>query len=106
MTGGRDRRTRQRFDCEFPVQVISGEGELYGRTVNLSLGGMLLQIDPPLGYGERVTVRFRLPALAVDTEVEAIVRWSGGSQNGLQFGSMRARDVWALNRLFKTMAGS
>ena len=37
----------------------------------------------------------------VDTEVEATVRWLDEGFCGLQFGSLRARDVWGLNRIFE-----
>jgi hypothetical protein len=73
-----------------------------GESVNLSLGGMLIETDRRFPLGTALLLRFRLPALENDTEVQTTVRWSKGSNHGVQFGSMRARDVWGLNKLFKT----
>lgn len=62
---------------------------------------MYLLTDSPLAYGTRVKVQFPLPALRETAEIEATVRWGGDDGMGVQFGSLRAREVWALNQLFK-----
>jgi hypothetical protein len=49
-----------------------------------------------------VRVVFRLASLKEDTEVDATVRWKQPDGLGLQFGSLRAIDVWGLNQLFKS----
>jgi hypothetical protein len=98
----KEKRAQTRYECRLPVRVETGAETLAGDSVNFSLGGMLVEIDRRFQLGTELTLRFRLPALDVDTEVKAAVRWSNDNHHGVQFGSMRARDVWALNRLFKT----
>ncbi len=62
---------------------------------------MYLLADSALPYGTAVRVRFPLPALRETVEVAATVRWGGDDGMGVQFGSLRAREVWGLNQLFK-----
>ena len=95
------KRAHPRYQFRVPVQVSSDQGETSGYSVNVSLGGMLLEIPVPFPFGTKLNLRFRLPGIDSDTEVEATVRWNKENGIGLQFGSLRAKDVWALNRLFK-----
>ena len=76
-------------------------GKIETITENVSLGGMLLVTEESLPYGTPVTLQFYLPALKEDAQLEATVRWGREGRMGVQFGSLRARDVWALNQLFK-----
>lgn len=81
--------------------VVHEGGELRCTTRNVSLGGMYLLTETPLPYGTRVRVRFHLAALRETAEIEATVRWGGEDGMGVQFGSLRAREVWGLNQIFK-----
>lgn len=80
-------------------------GELPCTTRNVSLGGMYLRTGQPLPYGTPVRVRFPLTALRETVEVAATTRWQGEDGMGVQFGSLRAREVWGLNQLFRALAG-
>lgn len=100
MARGRQ-RIYPRYTADLPVEIITHAGALSAVSVDLSIGGMRVQTPSPLEFGAAVKVRFRLPTLDEDTEVEATVRWVQGERAGLQFGSLRARDVWAMNRLFR-----
>ena len=62
----------------------------------------MLAIDGEFQVGVPVKLRFTLPALRDDVTCDAIVRWFTQDGVGLQFGSLRARDVWALNQLFRS----
>ncbi len=99
-----EKRTYARYEYRIPVEAAIGDREISGLTVNLSLGGMLLQVAEPLPFGTRLRLRFRLPALDSDTEVYAAVRWVTKTAMGVQFESLRARDVWGLNRLFENLS--
>ena len=99
MTTGR--RVHERYDRELTVKVSYDEGEFECVTRNVSLGGMYLLSDTQLPYGMKVTLEFFLPALKEDAKLEAVVRWEKPDGMGVQFGSLRAREVWALNQLFK-----
>ena len=95
------KRAYQRYPCNLPVKIVTESGEVEGTAVNISLGGMLVESAQTLAFGSAVKLRFRLPAMNSDTEVDAVVRWNQGNAFGLQFGSLRAKDVWGLNRLFE-----
>ena len=95
------RRIHQRYIAKVPVRIITENGEVDAEAVNISLGGMRVKTDVALDFGSTVNTVFRLPTLDVDTEVEATVRWLDEGFCGLQFGSLRARDVWGLNRIFE-----
>ncbi|MDD9937123.1 MAG: PilZ domain-containing protein [Myxococcales bacterium] len=101
MSREKKQRIYPRFVAELPVEIITQAGIQHGTSVDLSIGGIRLRTSPPLEFGATVTLRFRLPWLEEDTVVESTVRWVEPDRAGLQFGSLRARDVWALNRLFR-----
>ncbi len=102
MSRWKEKRAQTRYAYRLPLQ-IEVKGETFtGDSVNFSLEGMLIETERAFSLGTTLTLQFRLPALDVDTVVQAVVRWSKDGRHGVQFGSMRARDVWALNKLFKT----
>lgn len=76
-------------------------GQIECVTRNVSLGGMYLVTSSSLPYGTTVTLEFYLPALKEDVNIEATVRWVKDDGMGVQFGSLRAREVWGLNQLFE-----
>jgi hypothetical protein len=96
------RRVHERYDRRLDVVVIHEDAEIACVSRNISLGGMLLDCtDANLPYGSKVRLKFHLPALREDANIEATVRWQREEGMGVQFGSLRAREVWALNQLFK-----
>lgn len=99
MTG--TKRAHERYDRKIPVTIIAEGRELQGTTINVSLGGMFVALAEPVKFGSVVKVRFRLPALKEDTELTCTVRWVTPEGVGVQFGSLRAMEVWGLNQLFK-----
>ncbi|MBK6577394.1 MAG: PilZ domain-containing protein [Sandaracinaceae bacterium] len=106
MTG---RRVHERYDCDLPVliapQGVEGAAAepVPTRTQNVSLGGMYLLSELQVPYGTAVKVTFRLPSLKEDTVCEGIVRWNKPDGFGVQFGSLRAIEVWGFHQLFKTL---
>jgi hypothetical protein len=71
---------------------------------DVSLGGMFVYTDAKVPFGADVEVVIRLPALKEETSIQAVARWHQEGGVGLSFKSLRAREVWALNQLFKTSA--
>ena len=71
-------------------------------TRNLSLGGVFVETAASVVFGSTVKIRLRLPAVHEDSTIETTVRWKTPEGVGLQFGSLRALEVWGLNQLFKT----
>lgn len=94
-------RLHQRYEHRLSVLVIAGDSEQQGETLNLSLGGAFVEVEHPPAFGSSVVLRMKLPALDETSDVEATVRWTRPSGVGVQFGSLRAKEVWALNQLLR-----
>ncbi len=101
----RGRRLYERIDLSLPVQVEHEHRRFEAVTRNVSLGGVYLVTHEPLELGDSLRLAFRLPDLDRATECEAMVRWQGSDGYGLQFGSLRAIDVWGINQIFRKRAG-
>lgn len=98
------RRVHERYDCEVSVTLLHEGRELVAIANNVSLGGMFLCIDESLPLATSVTVRFEVPGSGVAVETESVVRWHKPEGFGVQFQSLRAREVWALNRWFSKLS--
>jgi uncharacterized protein (TIGR02266 family) len=102
------RRTDPRYDRQVEVEVKAGTRTFTGRTRNLSLGGMYLETSEVLPVQSTIDIHFRVPTQPELIEVTGEVRWvePGSSERrpglGIRFHGLRARDVWALNRLFQS----
>lgn len=94
-------RVHRRVDWHAPVLLVTAQGSIRAETRNVSVGGMLVATSAPIAFGEVIRIAFRLPALQIDTETDAIVRWKQPYAIGLQFVALRAIDVWALHRLLR-----
>jgi hypothetical protein len=95
------RRVHERFECELAVTIVYEGREIGAVTSNVSLGGMFIATSTQLPFGATAKVRLRLPALKEDSEVPVTIRWVTKEGLGVQFGSLRALEVWGLNQLFK-----
>lgn len=100
-----ERRDNQRFDLEVVVHIErNGEVNVWP-SEDVSAGGMRLRVDEgdPPNIGERFPLSFALPLLAEPVKAQGEVRWvDKGSPTicGIQFTTgLRAREVWAINRL-------
>ena len=96
-----NRRTRNRHDVSIPAKLIIDGTSNDCTMLNLSLGGTLVASNSKFTMGQRVRIEFVVPHVNHAIEVGGIVRWSNTDGVGLQFDSLRARDVWALNEYFK-----
>lgn len=101
-----ERRDNQRFEVEVVVRVFMGDTVVDWPSEDISAGGMRLRVDAQVPkIGERLKVSFKLPLLAAPIEAEGEVRWVDRSTPptiGIQFSTgLRAREVWAINRLHK-----
>jgi hypothetical protein len=96
------RRVHERYAYRLPIVIVHDGREIHAHTVNLSLGGAFIASETELPYGTQARARFRLPTMKEDTEVPVTVRWKTPEGFGVQFGSLRALEVWALNQLFKS----
>lgn len=106
--GEQFRRTDPRYNRRIDVEVKGSGKQFSAQTRNLSLGGMFIESTELLPIQSTVELRFSLPAQPEPVEVTAEVRWiergDGGvaAGMGVRFHGLRARDVWAFNRLFQS----
>jgi hypothetical protein len=96
------RRQNQRYLVDLDVDLRIGENTLRARAKNLSLGGVYLELAEKTALGERVHLRFTVAGHAV--EVDALVRWHGDRGAGVQFDSLRARDVYEIGKYLETLS--
>ena len=71
---------------------------------NLSLGGCFVSTNRPGAAGSRIVLRFRLDDGADPIEASGIVRWvkdGEGGGMGIQFDSIKGRDLVALKRFIE-----
>jgi type IV pilus assembly protein PilZ len=99
------RRLHERHELCLPVVVLHDGAAYTGQTQNVSLGGMLITGDAGrVPFGAEVRVRVEASRPAIESEIEATVRWVKDGAIGVQFGSLRAKEQWALNQLLKSGA--
>lgn len=99
-----EQRATERYDLEVQVQVDRVGSFDSWATEDVSAGGMRLKADTgtPPRVGERFEVEFRLPLLPDPVRARGEVRWVNEGVCGVQFTTgLRAREVWAINRLHK-----
>lgn len=98
------KRQYQRVDFSADVELLVGGSAQPGRTVNISQGGVFLETRPVPKLDDKVVLRINLPGVAARSEIACIVRWSKEPDGvGLQFENLRAIEVWALNKLLKSI---
>jgi uncharacterized protein (TIGR02266 family) len=101
------RRTDPRYDRHIDVEVKAGPRSFAAVTRNVSLDGMFLETSELLPIQATIELRFSLPTQPEPVEVTAEVRWREPGEGallpgyGVRFHGLRARDVWAFNRLFQ-----
>jgi hypothetical protein len=96
-----DKRSHERFAVRLEVTLLHEGQEYGGHTRDLGMGGMFVISDARVPFGAEVEVRVLLPLLKAASVIPCTVRWHGPGGMGLQWRrSPRAREVWALNRLF------
>ncbi len=71
-------RRHRRIEADIEVQARTKKGAPVstGRIRNVSLGGVFVEMDEPLGFGTELDLSFRLPAGAEDIVCTGFVVWS------------------------------
>lgn len=83
-----------------PIAFQVGDGPRIDATcADVSLGGMFVETQSPAPFGSELTVFISLPGLKGEAVVRAVVRWTKPTGMGVQFGTMGARETYALTRL-------
>ncbi len=98
-----NRRQSTRHDVTIHAAFAVGEDALDTSIINLSLGGAQLEATTRYTMGQRGELSFNLPTSDEPIAVGVTVRWSDGKYVGVQFDGLRAREVWAINELFKQL---
>ena len=71
-----DRRIQRRLPIRITVEYSDLEDFLTDYTANLSIGGMFIETEEPLGVGTRFRLRFTVPSRSAPIDTIAEVRWS------------------------------
>lgn len=95
-----ERRRHQRFLCEGPATLVCGAQELPAELVDVSQGGVALQLDRKLDEGcAAVRLRFRLPGTTDVIAPAAEVAWQNAWRRaGLRFTAVTPDDQSRLLR--------
>lgn len=96
-------RQHARVDYSANVELVVEGAVQAARTLNLSQGGAFIETAPAPPLESRVVLRISLPGVPDRSEIGCIVRWGKAGGIGLQFQDLRAIEVWALNRLLKSL---
>lgn len=98
----KQQRSHERIEYRIPITIRrANDAEHKGESKNISLGGMFIVINEPFKYGEVLTLSFKLPDMKELASVSATIRWTTADGFGVQFGSLRAIETWAINQLFR-----
>lgn len=97
------RRVHERYACSLDALIHSDDQTFEVSLSNISLGGAYFESDLSLPLGAEVRVELDIPGAEMRLEAEATVRWHKPGGFGVQFKSLRAREVWALNRWFSKL---
>ncbi len=94
-----EKRAHSRFPAKVKVVVVHGEERVTAYSRDLSLGGVFVETPVVFPYGAEVVAELHLPALVKPSPIRCTVRWVVAAGVGLQFGSLRVADTWAINLL-------
>ena len=98
-------RKDARFPVSFQVEAASDGGRPeQAQAVNLSVSGMLLETQAPLGLRDDVRLRFTLPHAKSPLTLRAqVVRLAAGAQFGLEFRGLADGDSRQLEGYLSTL---
>lgn len=87
-----NRRLYPRFEANWCTEIHTSQGELQGKTENMSAGGAFIRCSQPLPPGERFQLVLRVP-IGSPLHLAAEVVWSRGPDQEGPTG-MGVRFVW------------
>jgi CheY-like chemotaxis protein len=99
-----NRRRCARVPLQTEVTCTVGSRANRGRTWNLSLGGMQVEVDN-LKVGATVHLAFQLPASAQEIEALGTVVWANQSRQGIQFAKMTNQHQEAIREFISQIDG-
>lgn len=90
------RRQGPRIKVVFTVQTMGGARETLGKAVDLSIGGLCLEVNREYPVGEELSLRFRLPGDREEIRASGRVCWS----------RERPEETWAIGVQFDDVSDS
>lgn len=96
-----ERRDFGRTSLDLTVELTVRESwqTLTGVARNVSLGGMFIELAAAPAFGAAVLVRVTLPGQRELLVLPGVVRWRGEGGVGVQFGSLGARETFAITQM-------
>ena len=100
-----DKRQQPRFTAQFRSTILGGPGEGQGRTLDLSLGGCMIETDLPVVVGALFEFRIYVPGLDWPLRIdEAQVRWVKANTFGIQFMKIQPDEEVKLKHVIATLS--
>jgi transcriptional regulator with AAA-type ATPase domain len=89
-----------RKELQIPLSISTGSGRTFAAASrNLGLGGLGVQVRPPLDAAEQLSVAFTLPGSRRRLEVDGVVVWSqADGMAGIRFVNMIPSKIEVLSR--------
>ena len=95
----REERQAPRIEHRLAVEIEVDGAQHAAASRNVSTGGMFLETELALRVGQRLKLRFHVPAQKEPIAADGEVRWVETGGAGIRFVGLRVKDVWALGKL-------
>ncbi len=73
---------RATADISATIRLPDGRTHSTGHIRNISLGGVFIEMDNPLGFGAELDLEFKLPAGTQAIRCRGLVMWNTKTQEG------------------------
>jgi PilZ domain-containing protein len=99
-----EKRQQPRFTSHFRSTISGGQGEGQGRTLDLSIGGCMIETDFPVVAGASFECRIYVPGLDWPLRIdEAQVRWVKSNTFGIQFKKIQPDEAAKLKQVIANL---
>ncbi len=99
-----EKRQQPRFTSQFRSTISGGQREGQGRTLDLSVGGCMIEADFPVAVGASFEFRIYVPGLDWPLRIdEAQVRWVKANTFGIQFIKIKPDDEENLKQVIASL---
>lgn len=98
-----DKRSHPRAPLDTNITCeVKGGATISGSAKDISMGGMFIESEAQVTFGQEVIILLRLPNAKADSRLPGVVRWIKPGGFGVQFGLLGARETHAISELFKS----
>ena len=99
-------RRHPRFKVECRIEVFCSIAKIQGKVLDVSEGGIAVNISNQLTVGDRIILHFMLPKSEYRFAVQATVKYSNGSRHGLEFYKLARRESDELWRVCRALSAT